>query len=129
MEIMIKVSSLGELQALAKSLVGMQTEQVADPAAVQAEQVEQTPSPAVQETPAVTPVSTAVPAMPEPVATTAPAYTLDDLARAAIPLMDAGKQAELVALLERFGVATMPELKPEQYGPFATALRGLGAAI
>lgn len=136
MKIVIEVTSFEELHALAKSVTGMQAEQVAvqaeqaaDPAPDHSTQAEQTLSPAVQETPAVTPAGTAAPTMPEPVQTTAPVYSLDDLARAAIPLMDAGKQAELVALLGRFGVTTMPELKPEQFGPFATALRGLGAAI
>ena len=43
--------------------------------------------------------------------------------------MDAGKQAELVALLRSFGINTMPELKPENYGAFALKLREMGANI
>ncbi|MCB7067977.1 hypothetical protein [Enterocloster citroniae] len=61
--------------------------------------------------------------------TTAPSYTLDDLTRAAIPLMDSGKQPALLQLLKDFGVEALPTLQPEQYGAFATALRGLGAQI
>ena len=44
-------------------------------------------------------------------------------------LMDSGKQQELIALLGQFGAAAIPELRPEQYGAFATALRGMGAQI
>lgn len=59
----------------------------------------------------------------------APSYTLDDLARAAQPILDAGRHAELQALLQNFGVASLPALPQEQYGAFATALRGMGAQI
>lgn len=75
------------------------------------------------------PAYTAPPAAPVPVPTTAPSYTLDDLTRAAIPLMDSGKQPALLQLLKDFGVEALPALQPEQYGAFATALRGLGAQI
>lgn len=56
-------------------------------------------------------------------------YTLDDLARAAMSLMDSGKQPDLLQLLASFGVEALPALPPAQYGAFATALRGLGAQI
>ena len=56
-------------------------------------------------------------------------YTSDDLARAAMALMDAGQQPALIELLKQFGVAALPELKSEQFGAFATALRGRGAPI
>lgn len=65
----------------------------------------------------------------QPVSTSAPTYTPDELARAAMTLMDSGRQQELIGLLQSFGVSSLPELKPEQYGPFATALRGMGAQI
>lgn len=93
------------------------------------------------------PVPTAVPARPgaasmqQPV--TAPAapvqaasvptashtYTLDELAGAAMLLMDKGMQAQLQDLLAGYGVEALPMLPPEQYGNFATALRGMGAQI
>ena len=69
----------------------------------------------------------AAPAAPVP--TSAPSYTLDDLTRAAIPLMDSGKQPALLQLLKDFGVEALPLLRQEQFGAFATALRGLGAQI
>ena len=81
-------------------------------------------------TPSVPVTPTAVPQTPAgAVPTMAATYTPDDLARAAMALMDSGRQAELLGLLQQFGVVAIPELKPEQYGAFATALRGMGAQI
>ena len=93
---------------------------------VQAAPVQTIPAPTapVQTSPIQTaPVQTAVP-------TSTVAYTMDDLARAGMSLMDCGKQAELQKLLkEGFGVDALPQLPKEQYGAFATALRELGAQI
>lgn len=72
-----------------------------------------------------TPVAPAQPAVP----TSSVTYTPDDLARAAFVLMDSGRQQELIGLLQQFGVNAIPELKPDQFGAFATALRGMGAQI
>ena len=69
------------------------------------------------------------PVQQAPVQTTAPSYTPDDLARAAMTLMDSGRQGDLIDLLAQFGADTLTHLQPEQYGAFATALRGLGAPI
>lgn len=63
------------------------------------------------------------------VQTSAPNYTLDDLSSAAMTLMDKGMQAQLQQLLAGYGVASLPELPKDQYGAFATALRGMGAQI
>ena len=83
---------------------------------------------------ATAPVASAQPAVSTtPVQAAAPmasvTYTPDDLARAAFALMDSGRQQELIGLLQQFGVNAIPELKPEQFGAFATALRGMGAQI
>lgn len=80
--------------------------------------------------PAAVPVSTPG-SIPESqmVPTASAEYTLDDLARAGMTLMDLGKQDELQKLLQTFGVPALPALPKEQYGTFATALRGLGARI
>ena len=51
------------------------------------------------------------------------------LAKAAMLLLDSGKQNELLALLQQFGTNSIPALQPSQYGAFATALRGMGAQI
>lgn len=66
---------------------------------------------------------------PAPLQTAAHSYTMDDLTNAAVMLMDSGRQADLLNLLAQFGVEALPALPQEQYGAFATALRGLGAKI
>ena len=72
------------------------------------------------------PGNTPAPAVP---VTGAPAYTLDQISRAGASLVDAGKMPQLLELLGRYGVQAVTQLKPEQYGAFATELRALGAQI
>jgi hypothetical protein len=74
------------------------------------------------------PTPPAAPSNAVPV-TAPPTYSIEQLQTAGQPLLDANKGAELVALLRQFGVSSLPELKPEQIGPFATGLRQLGAVI
>lgn len=74
----------------------------------------------------VAPGNTPAPAVP---VTGAPAYTLDQISRAGASLVDAGKMQQLLELLGRYGVQAVTQLKPEQYGAFATELRALGAQI
>lgn len=69
----------------------------------------------------------AVPIQQAPVAV--PTYGLDQLAVAATGLVDAGRLGELQNILTAFGIQAMTQLPKEQYGNFATALRGLGVAI
>ncbi len=82
-----------------------------------------TPQPPV--TGPVVPPPPAVPAAPPapavPVAG-APAYTLDQLAKAGAALVDAGKMESLMALLAKYGVQAVTQLPPAQYGAFATEL-------
>lgn len=78
------------------------------------------------------PVKPAAPEPPAaPVVPTAPAkkYTLDELLAATAPLMDAGKIAELQALMQKFGVPSMMDIPEEKYGELAIALRELGAEL
>lgn len=63
------------------------------------------------------------------VPTSQPVYTMDDLSKAAMTLMDTGRMADLQQLLASFGVSSLPDLPKDQYGAFATALRGMGAQI
>lgn len=58
-----------------------------------------------------------------------PKYTVDQIMAAGATLMDAGKVNELINLLHSFGVQAVMDLKPEQLGAFATAMRELGAKI
>lgn len=76
----------------------------------------------------VTPVEEAAP-VHTTVPTTQKVYTLDELASAAMTLMDKGMQPQLQELLAGYGVEALPMLPAEQYGNFATALRGMGAQI
>lgn len=84
-----------------------------------------TPAPAAAPTPAPAP---ATPVANVPVAQ-APQYTVAQIMEAGSGLMDAGKADDLIRLLHSFGVQAVTELKQEQLGPFATAMRGLGAKI
>ena len=97
-----------------------------------------TAAPAQQPMPAPAPVAP----MPAP-ATTAqpntpvagvplaqpPKYTVAQIMAAGAQLMDAGKVNDLMNLLHSFGVQAVMDLKPEQLGAFATALRDMGAKI
>ena len=58
-----------------------------------------------------------------------PQYTVDQIMAAGAQLMDAGKVNELIDLLHSFGVQAVMDLKPDQLGAFATALREMGAKI
>ena len=88
------------------------------------------PTPAAN-APAAGPVSAAPDNPPPPAVPVAgaPAYTIDQISRAGAALVDAGKMEQLLQLLGRYGVQAVTQLQPEQYGAFATELRGLGAQI
>lgn len=88
----------------------------------------------------VAPVAPAVPAPAAPVVTPAPAthaaaptaapsYSLQQLTNAGAAVMDSGHQAELLALMPKYGVKTLQELPPAQYPAMAADLRALGAQI
>ena len=86
------------------------------------------PAPAA---PMPAPATTAQPNMPVagvPLAQP-PKYTVDQIMAAGAQLMDAGKVNDLMNLLHSFGVQAVMDLKPEQLGAFATALRDMGAKI
>jgi hypothetical protein len=93
--------------------------------------------PQYQQPPTVPPAPATVPTAPNPASPSnpqqppaaAPTYTLEQLARAGAALAQAGKMEDALALLGRYGVQTVNQLKPEQYGPFATELRALGAQV
>ena len=61
----------------------------------------------------------------------APTYTVEQIGKAGADLVsqDAAKMPELLALLQKYGVQAITQLKPEQLGAFATELRGLGAKL
>lgn len=85
------------------------------------------PAPVAQTVPAA-PVNTAAPAVP---LASAPTYTLQQISKAGADLFTnrPDLRPQVNALLSQFGVQAVTDLRPEQYGAFATALRGLGAQI
>lgn len=143
MQITVTFNSLNELKAFTeKVLVGdtgssvdlqaatqepAQQPSVTAPAMEQQTPVQKMPTAPAAPAALAAPTAPAAPAAPVP--TTQVSYKPDDLARAAMSLMDSGRQPDLIALLGQFGVVSIPDLRPEQYGAFATALRGMGAQI
>ena len=64
------------------------------------------------------------------VPTTSKTYTLDELQKAAIGLMDKGLSSkDLTGLLTKHGATSLPELPEDKFGAFALDLRQLGAEI
>lgn len=61
----------------------------------------------------------------------APTYTMAQIAKAGADLIsqNPGLLPQVSALLAQYGVQAVTDIKPEHYGAFATALRGLGAKI
>lgn len=72
---------------------------------------------------------------PAPVQSSAPAFDINSLARAANawvssdPAHRQERMAALQALCQEFGVQALPGLHPEQLGAFATRLRAMGVAV
>lgn len=106
------------------------------PATVQAPPV----APVAQPTPVapVVPTSVLVPTTPEPTqAQPAPAvpvapvkeYTLEEIQVALQPLMDAGRTNEIVGLMQKYKVASLPELPKDQFPNLVVDLRNMGARI
>lgn len=132
MQITVTFNSLNELKAFTEKVLVGDTGSSVDLRAATEEPDQQTPVQKMPTAPAApaaptAPVAPAAPAAPVP--TTQVSYKPDDLARAAMSLMDSGRQPDLISLLGQFGVVSIPDLRPEQYGAFATALRGMGAQI
>lgn len=61
----------------------------------------------------------------------APTFTLAEISKAGADLISAnpGLLPKVNELLAQYGIQTLDKLKPDQFGAFATALRGLGAKI
>ncbi len=92
------------------------------------------PAAAVQQTAA--PVQQPIPAMtaPVPVQQSAPVavqptYTIGKIGDVAGERVRAGKRPELLALLDKYGIGGLNQLRPEQYDAFAADLRAIGGNI
>ena len=76
------------------------------------------------------PVQQPAPApQPLPTAAVAQEYTQDQISVAMAGLVSQGKQPEIMALIQGFGVNSLVELPKEQYGALAIKLREMGAQI
>lgn len=88
-----------------------------------------TPEPITAES---TPAVQTTPIVPAPTSAPAPnakKYTREEIAKAGSALVTQNKMPELLALLQKHGVASVAQLKPEQYDAFAADLIALGAAL
>lgn len=94
------------------------TNPVASP--VQQPTAPQDTQPVVNDTPVATPAQPTAPQAP---------ITVEMLSRAGAPLVDQGKMAQLMGLLNKYGVQAITQLKPDMYEAFAGDLRSLGAQI
>ena len=63
--------------------------------------------------------------------TAAPSYSLDEITRAGADFIvrNPDKQDMLNSLFPQFGITTLADLRPEQMGAFATAMRAMGVTI
>ena len=106
------------------------------PATVQAPPV----APVAQPTPVAPVVPTSAPlqthpdpvqAPPTPAVPIAPVkeYTLEEIQVALQPLMDAGRTNEIVGLMQKYKVASLPELPKDQFPNLVVDLRNMGARI
>jgi hypothetical protein len=86
----------------------------------------QTPTP--MQTPAPMPQAQPTPA-PMPTQTAPQTYSVTDLGLAARPLMENGRQQELIALLAEFGVQSVAAIPENRRADFAARLRALGGQI
>lgn len=65
----------------------------------------------------------------EAVPTETPAYTFEQIQVACANLAREGKRTELGNLIKKFGLASLPDLKEDQYNAFALKLREIGGTI
>ena len=134
-QITVVYKDFGEMKAVARELLKDELKE-SQGVAGQRPAAPVTPPAPVPPAPAAAPAAPTAPTQNAPTApatpavpTSAPSYTRDDLSRAAMTLMDKGMQAQLQQLVQSYGVNSLVELPQDQYGNFATALRGMGAQI
>ncbi len=129
---------LAAAKLLARNSIPEAVEAPAAPAVETAAAPMPVPAPTPVSVPAVpatsTPVNTANPApatAPVVPLSQGPTYTLAQIAKAGADLIsqNPGLMPQVNALLAQYGVQAVTDVKPEHYGAFATALRGLGAKI
>ena len=70
-----------------------------------------------------------VPATPAVPVAPVKEYTLEEIQVALQPLMDAGRTNEIVGLMQKYKVASLPELPKDQFPNLVVDLRNMGARI
>lgn len=71
----------------------------------------------------------AAPTAAVPLATEPQQYTLAELQKAVMPLLDAGRMADLQQVLAKYGAQDLTKVPAEQYGALAADFRALGARL
>ena len=87
------------------------------------------PAPAAPAEPVPTVPTLAAPAAAVPLATAPQQYTLAELQKAVMPLLDAGRMADLQQVLAKYGAQDLTKVPAEQYGALAADFRALGARL
>ena len=87
------------------------------------------PAPAAPTEPVPTAPTPAAPAAAVPFATAPQQYTLAELQKAVMPLLDAGRMADLQQVLAKYGAQDLTRVPAEQYGALAADFRALGARL
>lgn len=87
------------------------------------------PAPAAPTEPVPTAPTPAAPAAAVPLATAPQQYTLAELQKAVMPLLDAGRMADLQQVLAKYGAQDLTKVPAEQYGALAADFRALGARL
>ena len=87
------------------------------------------PAPAAPAEPVPTAPTLAAPAAAVPLATAPQQYTLAELQKAVMPLLDAGRMADLQQVLAKYGAQDLTKVPAEQYGALAADFRALGARL
>ena len=132
MEITVKVEAEGLEKAINVLAQALSNQSIGDVTAtqVQPKQAVAPPvAPVKQEVPKQEVPKQAVAPVKQEVPTSNPGFSMDQLAVAATQLMDAGKRDDIINLLSTFNVQALTGLPKDQYGAFATSLRGMGAKL
>ena len=87
------------------------------------------PAPAAPTEPVPTAPTPAAPAAAVPLATAPQQYTLAELQKAVMPLLDAGRMADLQQVLAKYGAQDLTQVPAALYGALAADFRALGARL
>lgn len=88
-------------------------------------------APVCNSAPVTAPAPTATPPVSTVPLSQGPVYTVAQIAKAGADLIsqNPGLLPQVNALLTQYGAQAVTDVKPEHFGAFATALRGMGAKI